>query len=324
MMHPWHVHGYTMKVVARDGRPLGSAAFECDTLGVNPGERYDALITVRPPRGLGVPLPHPAARRMHQWHVRDGQHVDRGPEEGTRGCDPPDRHGVGRRAPCSASASSSGSSRRAVPAPPARPVGGARVTSPTPGFALPSGPDQPAAAYFTITNPATGPDDAAGGRKPRGELRPCCIRPRPTARGMTGMAMVDRSRVPAGGTVKLEPGGYHVMMTGVTGVAVGASIELDLTFEHAGTIEVIRRRSAPADDAHAVRRPRADRHDGPPASTVRSGSCWRFRGPRGARGTGRRQVGTCPVGGPGRRLADARKPGMRSLSSADDGALPSP
>jgi FtsP/CotA-like multicopper oxidase with cupredoxin domain len=34
-----------MKVVARDGRPLGSAAFECDTLGVNPGERYDVLVT---------------------------------------------------------------------------------------------------------------------------------------------------------------------------------------------------------------------------------------------------------------------------------------
>ena len=46
MMHPWHVHGNVMKVIARDGRPLGSAAFECDTLGVNPGERYDALITV--------------------------------------------------------------------------------------------------------------------------------------------------------------------------------------------------------------------------------------------------------------------------------------
>ncbi len=45
MMHPWHVHGNVMRIVARDGRPLGSAAFECDTLGVNPGERYDALIT---------------------------------------------------------------------------------------------------------------------------------------------------------------------------------------------------------------------------------------------------------------------------------------
>ena len=49
MMHPWHVHGNVMKVVARDGHALGTAAFECDTLGVNPGERYDALITVQTP-----------------------------------------------------------------------------------------------------------------------------------------------------------------------------------------------------------------------------------------------------------------------------------
>jgi FtsP/CotA-like multicopper oxidase with cupredoxin domain len=49
MMHPWHSHGYVMKVIERDGRPLGSAAFECDTLGVNPGERYDVLIKVDRP-----------------------------------------------------------------------------------------------------------------------------------------------------------------------------------------------------------------------------------------------------------------------------------
>jgi len=49
MMHPWHLHGYTMKIVARDGHPLGSAAFECDTLGVNPGERFDALVKVDRP-----------------------------------------------------------------------------------------------------------------------------------------------------------------------------------------------------------------------------------------------------------------------------------
>jgi FtsP/CotA-like multicopper oxidase with cupredoxin domain len=44
MMHPWHVHGLVMQVIARDGHPLGSAAFSCDTLGVNPGERWDVLI----------------------------------------------------------------------------------------------------------------------------------------------------------------------------------------------------------------------------------------------------------------------------------------
>ncbi len=49
MMHPWHSHGYAMKVVARDGHALGSAAFYADTLGVNPGERYDATITADRP-----------------------------------------------------------------------------------------------------------------------------------------------------------------------------------------------------------------------------------------------------------------------------------
>jgi len=44
MMHPWHSHGYTQRVVARDGRPLGTAEYSCDTLGVNPGERTDVLI----------------------------------------------------------------------------------------------------------------------------------------------------------------------------------------------------------------------------------------------------------------------------------------
>jgi FtsP/CotA-like multicopper oxidase with cupredoxin domain len=45
MMHPWHSHGYAMKVVAKDGIPLGSAAYSTDTFAVNPGERWDALIT---------------------------------------------------------------------------------------------------------------------------------------------------------------------------------------------------------------------------------------------------------------------------------------
>ncbi len=49
MMHPWHLHGYKMKVVARDGYDLGSASFYCDTLGVNPGERYDVNIVADRP-----------------------------------------------------------------------------------------------------------------------------------------------------------------------------------------------------------------------------------------------------------------------------------
>jgi FtsP/CotA-like multicopper oxidase with cupredoxin domain len=49
MMHPWHLHGMPMRVVARDGYPLGSAAFTCDTLGVNPGERWDVVVTCDEP-----------------------------------------------------------------------------------------------------------------------------------------------------------------------------------------------------------------------------------------------------------------------------------
>jgi FtsP/CotA-like multicopper oxidase with cupredoxin domain len=45
MMHPWHSHGFSMELVARDGIPLGSAAHRADTFGVNPGERWDAVIT---------------------------------------------------------------------------------------------------------------------------------------------------------------------------------------------------------------------------------------------------------------------------------------
>ena len=48
MMHPWHLHGMPMRVVARDGYPL-PAPFLCDTLGVNPGERWDVIIDCEEP-----------------------------------------------------------------------------------------------------------------------------------------------------------------------------------------------------------------------------------------------------------------------------------
>ena len=49
MMHPWHLHGMDMEVVARDGHPLGTAAFTCDTLSVSPGERWDVVIDCNEP-----------------------------------------------------------------------------------------------------------------------------------------------------------------------------------------------------------------------------------------------------------------------------------
>jgi manganese oxidase len=65
MMHPWHLHGMPMHVVARDGWPLGSAAFYCDTLGVNPGERWDVVIDCDAPGAWAFHchiLPHAEGR----------------------------------------------------------------------------------------------------------------------------------------------------------------------------------------------------------------------------------------------------------------------
>ena len=59
MMHPWHLHGMPMRIVARDGYPLGSAAFTCDTLGVDSRRALGRSHRVRQPGSVGVPLPHP-------------------------------------------------------------------------------------------------------------------------------------------------------------------------------------------------------------------------------------------------------------------------
>ncbi len=42
--HPVHLHGLTYEVFARDGYPLAQP-FRCDTITVNPGERWDAIVT---------------------------------------------------------------------------------------------------------------------------------------------------------------------------------------------------------------------------------------------------------------------------------------
>jgi manganese oxidase len=43
MIHPMHLHGMPMRAFARDGRPLPQP-FECDTLNIVPGERWDVTV----------------------------------------------------------------------------------------------------------------------------------------------------------------------------------------------------------------------------------------------------------------------------------------
>jgi copper(I)-binding protein len=60
------------------------------------------------------------------------------------------------------------------------------------------------------------------------------------ASGMTGMHPIPRLEIPAGATVELKPGGYHLMLMQVVEgtLEVGKSVTLELTFEHAGTVVV--------------------------------------------------------------------------------------
>ena len=57
--------------------------------------------------------------------------------------------------------------------------------------------------------------------------------------GMMGMRPIARLEIPAGGTVELKPGSYHIMLIDLNQeLKPGDKIEITLTFEKAGEVEV--------------------------------------------------------------------------------------
>lgn len=95
------------------------------------------------------------------------------------------------------------------------------------------------AAYMTITN-GTGQADALVSVSTPAAANPEIHQTTEDASGMMGMHPVDRINIPAGGTVTLEPGGFHIMLINLTGeLKVGSTIELTLTFEKAGQVKVM-------------------------------------------------------------------------------------
>ena len=46
MIHPMHLHGMPMRVIAKDGYYL-PAPYYCDTINIAPGERYDVIVEAR-------------------------------------------------------------------------------------------------------------------------------------------------------------------------------------------------------------------------------------------------------------------------------------
>ena len=98
--------------------------------------------------------------------------------------------------------------------------------------------DTAGAAYLTITN-GTGQDDALIGVSTPAATSPEIHETTAAGSGMMGMHPVDRIAIPAGQTVKLEPGGYHIMLIGLTGeLKAGTTIQLTLKFEKAGEVKV--------------------------------------------------------------------------------------
>ena len=105
-------------------------------------------------------------------------------------------------------------------------------------WARPAAGSAESAAYFTITGPAGQDDALLSASSPAArmvELHEVST----DAQGMTGMHHIDRLDIPAGETVRLEPGGYHLMLMGLTGeLEVGGTLELTLVFERAGSVVV--------------------------------------------------------------------------------------
>ncbi|NRB04365.1 MAG: copper chaperone PCu(A)C [Rhodobacteraceae bacterium] len=69
--------------------------------------------------------------------------------------------------------------------------------------------------------------------------------------GIAKMRHVDRIEIPAGETVKLEPGGFHVMFMGLNGDPFedGEQIPATLLFENAGALDIVFN-VEPRKDAH--------------------------------------------------------------------------
>ncbi len=87
----------------------------------------------------------------------------------------------------------------------------------TDAWARPSmGMEMAGAAYMQITN-ETGQADALIGVATSAAANPEIHETSEDASGMMGMHPVERLNIPAGGTVALEPGGFHIMLINLTG-----------------------------------------------------------------------------------------------------------
>lgn len=121
-------------------------------------------------------------------------------------------------------------------------AGTARAQEPAPSITVSDAwvrtPPAPVAAVFLVIRNGGGADD----RLLRAEAafaRSVELHRSFQEDGVIRMRPVGTIPVPAGATVRLEPGGYHVMLMGLERKpAIGERVRLTLVFERAGPVEV--------------------------------------------------------------------------------------
>jgi copper(I)-binding protein len=99
-----------------------------------------------------------------------------------------------------------------------------------------STPDR-GAVYFTVENTGAEADRLMGASSDAAGV--VQVHETTMVEGTAQMSEVDGVDIPAGGTVTFEPGGYHVMMMEIPEpLEVGSTIDVTVTFEGAGDIDV--------------------------------------------------------------------------------------
>ena len=94
------------------------------------------------------------------------------------------------------------------------------------------------AVYMTLTNQGAVPDRLLKITTPAAAS--ASLHESAEKDGVATMRPVEALEIPAGGSVELKPGGYHVMLMGLKApLKKGDMIMLQLNFEHAGSVDVM-------------------------------------------------------------------------------------
>ena len=90
------------------------------------------------------------------------------------------------------------------------------------------------ALYFTVANDGADADTMLAVATSAGEATLHAVEIRD---GLSSMVEVERLAIPAGGMVRMRPGGYHVMLSGLPSpLRAGDTIDVEATFARAGTL----------------------------------------------------------------------------------------